>query len=213
MSGAKKTIKNEAMDMPPPPIHFTPPAMVQKVNKPANSFANYYNSNINFAKPQAAKTGDITSKAAQYVRQHEGSRNRLYKESRGYWTIGIGHLVTAQELPLFKNRVLSAAEIESIFSKDLASKMQAINAKFGAKFDTFSDNLKCAVIDGYFRGDLPGSPKTIDLLIRGNFKQAAAEYLNNKEYHSAKASGSGVAKRMEQNANIMTQEANLHHTA
>lgn len=213
MNYSKKGLSKEAMDMPPPPIHFTPPAMVQKVDKPVGSFSNYYNANINFAKPQAAQTGDITSKAAQYVRRHEGSRNRLYKDSRNYWTIGIGHLVTPQELPRFKNRVLSDAEIESIFAKDLASKMQLINAKFGATFNTFSDNLKCAVIDGYFRGDLPGSPKTIDLLLQGNFEKAAAEYLNNKEYHNAKASGSGVAKRMEQNAAIMKQEASLHHSA
>jgi spore germination cell wall hydrolase CwlJ-like protein len=35
MSGNKKSINTEAMDMPPPPpIHFTPPAVVQTVSAP-----------------------------------------------------------------------------------------------------------------------------------------------------------------------------------
>jgi len=195
----------EAVDIPPPPIHFTPPAMVQHVTKPAGSFAGYYNANVSFNKSQ--QNENIISKAAAYVKKHEGSKNHLYKDSKNYWTIGIGHLVTAQELPRYKNRILTNAEIESIFAKDLADKMHLINNKFGTTFNTYSDNLKCAVIDGYFRGDLPGSPKAIELLIKGDFNGAAIEYLNNKEYHHAKASGSGVAARMEQNAAIMKQEA------
>ena len=206
MSGIKKFVSIiEAVDIPPPPIHFTPPAIVQHVSKPVGSFAGHYNANVNFDKPQQG--GDITSKAAAYERKHEGSKNQLYKDSRNYWTIGIGHLVTAQELPHYKNRVLTSSEIESIFAKDLESKMHLINNKFGTKFNEYSDNLKCAIIDGYFRGDLPGSPKAIDLLIKGDFNGASIEYLNNKEYHNAKAKHSGVASRMEQNAAIMKQEA------
>jgi hypothetical protein len=129
----------------------------------------------------------------------------MYRD-KGFWSIGIGHLITPQEYNFYKNRILSDKEILDLFNKDLNKKIQLAKSHFGAKFDSFSENLKIAIIDGYFRGDLSGSPRARELLRRGNYQAAAKEYLNNKEYKDALASGSGVAKRMQRNAEIMARE-------
>ena len=196
-------LNTEAQDLPPPAdwspsVKFNMPAVVQKVDsRPSANPANF------------ASYNDIITKAAKYIKDNEGSKPYLYKDTKGFWTIGIGHLVTTpEELLQYKGRTLTDAEIEQLFAKDISSKMRAINATFGATFNTFSDNLKCAIIDGYFRGDLSASPNTIQHLLNKNFKAASVEYLNNNEYRAAakKRPGAGVAGRMEKNAAIMAAE-------
>jgi len=52
----------------------------------------------------------------------------------------------------------------------------------------------------YFRGKLTkaGSPKTVDLINQGKFKEASKEFLNSDEYRNAKARGrEGIRARME----------------
>lgn len=188
----------------PPPMHSQVQIVEPYSTAPGNSFKKFYHSNVkSFAAPQ---TNIFLNKASEYIKRNEGVRNKLYRDSKGYWTVGIGHLVTPQEYNTFKNKTLSDQEVMDLFNKDLNKKIQLAKSHFGAKFDSFSDDLKIAIIDGYFRGDLSGSPRTRDLLRRGNYQAAAKEYLNNKEYKAALASGSGVAKRMQRNAEIMSRE-------
>jgi len=188
----------------PPPMHTQVQVAEPQKTAQGNSFKSFYQSNIKSFEP--VQNNSFVDKAAEYIKRNEGVRNRLYKDSKGYWTVGIGHLVTPQEYNTFKNKTLTDKEVLDLFNKDLNKKIQLAKSYFGSKFDTFSDDLKIAIIDGYFRGDLPGSPRTKDLLRRGNYKGAAKEYLNNKEYQAALASGSGVAKRMQRNAEIMSRE-------
>jgi hypothetical protein len=155
---------------------------------------------------QPASPDAFLTKAYEYIRKHEGVRNQLYKDIYGNWTIGIGHLVKPEELKGFTNRTLSNEEIETIFKDDLAKKMILIRKHFGKDFDKYSDNLKIVILDGYFRGDLSGSPKARLLIKTRKFSEAAKEYLANAEYLKAKRAGSGVAKRMETNANIIAKE-------
>jgi GH24 family phage-related lysozyme (muramidase) len=191
----KLTKTNEAMDVPP--IHFNVPAAhVQTVSANKNSFKDFYKSNV----PSFNASSMFIHKAAEYVKSNEGVRNKLYKDSKGKWTIGIGHLVTPDEFEMYRGKVLSDKEVEALFAKDISSKLMHIKQYFGSAYDSFPENVKIAIIDGYFRGDLSGSPETKRLLKAGLFKQAAQEYLNNKEYKAAVASGSGVAKRMQRNA-------------
>ena len=144
--------------------------------------------------------------AFKYIKKNEGSHNKIYKDSKGNWTIGVGHLVTSDELKIYKDKVLSDTEVEDLFKSDVAKKMVRIKKQFGKSFNKYSDNLKTAILDGYFRGDLSGSPKTRAFLRLRQFKQAAEAYLDNDEYIAAKKAGSGVAARMESNARIMANE-------
>lgn len=201
----RKILSNETpITVKLPPVQ---PAYTQTVDRQTaghgSNFKDFYQSNIKSFAPDAASFYD---KAANYIKRNEGVRNKLYRDSKGYWTIGIGHLVTPQEYNLFKGKQLTQQEIMDLFKKDLDKKIQLAKSYFGAKFESFSDDLKIAIIDGYFRGDLSQSPRTRELLRRGNFKAAAKEYLNNDEYRAALTSGSGVAKRMQGNAIIMSRE-------
>lgn len=141
--------------------------------------------------------------AYNYIRSHEGVRNKMYKDIYGNLTIGIGHLVKPEEVAKFSGKTLSENEIEAIFKQDVKNKLISIHQHFGSKFDTFPNKLKIAILDGYFRGDLSGSPVTRSMIMKGRFGEAAKEYLNNKEYQQAKKAKSGVASRMEKNASII----------
>lgn len=188
---------NEAMDVPP--IHFNVPAAhIQTVGANKSSFKDFYKSNVLSFNTDSM----LIHKAAEYVKSNEGVKDKLYKDSKGKWTIGIGHLVTPGEFEIYKGKVLSDGEIEALFAKDISSKLMLIKQYFGSTYDSFPESVKIAIIDGYFRGDLSGSPETKRLLKAGFFKQAAYEYLNNKEYKAAVSSGSGVAKRMQRNAAV-----------
>lgn len=196
----------EAIDAPPP-ITFNPPppppAHVQHVDPSSSaaargSFKDFYHSNI----PSFNADSSFVHKAANYIKKNEGIRNKLYRDSKGLWTIGIGHLVKPEEMLLFKGKTLSSEYIETLFKKDIEEKMTLIRKHFGNIFNSFPEAVKIAVLDGYFRGDLPGSPNTRELLKAGNFKLAAKEYLNNKEYKQAVSTGSGVASRMQRNAEL-----------
>ncbi len=193
------------VNIPPPlPTHVHTVAAQQPTA--GSNFKDFYQSSIkSFNKPDLQQHSLIV-KAADYIKRNEGVRNTLYKDSKGYWTIGIGHLVTPEEYKNFKGRTLSEQEVLNLFQKDLNKKMSLVRSHFGPVFDSFSQNLQIAILDGYFRGDLAGSPRTRKLLLSNNFKAAAKEYLNNNEYKAALASGSGVAKRMQRNAAIIAAE-------
>ena len=205
----KKVIKhNEAMDMPP--IHFSvPPAhtQVQTVDQEPVikfNFKDYYKSNVpDISKAAATSEDSFFKKAADYIREHEGYSDVMYDDGKGNWTIGIGHLLSRSEYEKYKNRILSDEEIQEIFKRDLKQKIAAAKREFGSQFDGFSDDLKIAIVDGYFRSDLPKSPRTIKLLKAGRFKEAAIEYLDHDEYRASKSGKSGmggIASRMERNA-------------
>ena len=68
------------------------------------------------------------------------------------------------------------------------------------QFDSLPENVRIAIVNGWYRGDMGGSPNAIALINQGRWAEAADEYLDNDEYRAAKDSGSGVAARMEANA-------------
>jgi GH24 family phage-related lysozyme (muramidase) len=196
----------EAIDTPPP-ITFNvpppPPAHVQHVDPSSSaaargSFKDFYHSNISSFNADSS----FIHKAASYIKKNEGVRNKIYRDSKGLLTIGIGHLVRPEEMALFKGKTLTDDQVEALFKKDVDQKMVLIQRHFGSTFNSFPEAVKIAILDGYFRGDLSSSPNTRNLLKSGNFGAAAKEYLNNKEYRHALSTGSGVAARMQRNAEL-----------
>ena len=155
--------------------------------------------------PQGPKIDDLVRQAAQYIAANEGRRNVVYKDSKGLPTVGIGHLVTKDEKKQFEGRVLSDVEVDDLFAADLAGKLKVIRRKLGDSFDTLPRPAQVAVVDGFFRGDMSGSPKALKLLREGKLAEAADEYLDNAEYRASVAQNKagrphGVAARMERNA-------------
>lgn len=184
-----------------------PAAQMQKVapqrTSDAPAFKDFYTSNIKSF--DQVITDPFLKKAAEYIKRNEGVKNRLYKDSKGFWTIGIGHLVLPNELAYYKGRTLSENEIYSLFANDMQKKLTLVKKHF-PKYNSYPEDLKIAILDGYFRGDLAHSDKTRALINARQFKAAAKEYLNHDEYRAALASGSGVAPRMQRNAQIFARQ-------
>ena len=170
------------------------------------------------AKMPAAITHNIKQDQSvyDYIVQSEGKGKKgrpgyAYRDHKGYLTVGVGHLVLRND-PILKrvagknyNAVVSGRvplndnQMKQLFDHDVQAKIRLAKSKVN-NFDKLPTAVRNAVVDGFFRGDLSGSPKTLGLMNSGDFKAAAVEYLDNNEYRKSKKEGTGVAPRMERNA-------------
>lgn len=133
----------------------------------------------------------------------EGLKLEAYKlPGEKYFTIGYGH----NGPDVKKGMKITEEQAENFLEKDIQSKINLIEKKL-PNFNEYSENLQKFVVDGFFRGDLSGSPKTLKLLKQGNFEEASQEFLRNEEYNEAVISGSGVASRMEDISEAMRKES------
>jgi hypothetical protein len=154
----------------------------------------------------------IVDSAANIISSFENSMSNKrggFNKSTGKWlphdsveggmpTIAYGHKITSNsELANYKNNGLTDGEAKELLKKDIGSKM-ADARRLIKDFDKLPAQVRIAALNGLYRGDL--GPKTIQFLSARNFKQAAREYLNHKEYKTT--SNKGVKKRMDWNAAI-----------
>ena len=144
-------------------------------------------------------------KLKDHLRGEEGLKLEAYKlPGEKYFTIGYGHYGPDVK----EGMKISEEKAEKFLEKDIKDKLKLIDKSL-PNFDTYTENLQKFVVDGFFRGDLSGSPKTLKLLKQNKFKEASEEFLNNDEYRKASDTGSGVADRMEDISNAMSREGNI----
>ena len=158
-----------------------------------------------------------------YIVQSEGKGKPgrpgyAYRDSDGHLTVGVGHLITKNDPVLrqvtgqYYNAVVSGRmplndnQMKQLFNIDLQSKI-ALARRYIRGYDKLPSYVQNAVVDGFFRGDLSGSPDTLELMNQGNWSVAAKEYLNHNDYRKSVASNKagkphGVKDRMERNASI-----------
>jgi GH24 family phage-related lysozyme (muramidase) len=100
--------------------------------------------------PVAVPTGPVDNIALTLLKRHEGYKTRPYRDSEGYWTIGIGHLITKDKGPLPPewDREFSDQEVLAIFAKDYAFHKQAAMKIPG--FDKLDAMWQAALIDMTF---------------------------------------------------------------
>lgn len=191
--------------------------------------------NIQVLPKNKKKSQDFLAKAKKYIEKNENHdlkiRNRWYKDNKGYPTIGIGHLITSDDIKkgilkqgeytLDKNGnivnvVISDDRAREIFNNTLKQKLEVIKNQFPS-FESYPENIKIVLLDGFFRGDLSGSPTAkallrtaMDYYIKKQYEKskkylnaAADEYLDSDEYRTSKKEKSGIYRRMENNADIM----------
>lgn len=80
------------------------------------------------------------------IERHEGRRNKPYKDSKGLWTIGVGHLIgDGKSLPPEMNREFSDKEIDDMFAKDYEHHEKAATGIPG--YQNLNENGKAALID------------------------------------------------------------------
>jgi len=90
--------------------------------------------------------GGLEATAREMLIRHEGKRNTPYKDSKGLWTVGIGHLIgDGRSLPPNMNRTFSDAEVFELFTKDYEHHAQAAANIPG--YDKINDMGKVALVD------------------------------------------------------------------
>jgi GH24 family phage-related lysozyme (muramidase) len=143
-------------------------------------------------KPLPKPSPGTDTAVKQMIRKNEGFVPYPYKDSRGLWTIGAGHLIgdgktLPPEYEKYKNNgaanakgnnttpAMSQEKLEELFNKDY-EKHKAIAMK-GPGWDLANDDGKAALIDLSFNMGKwwPKFPKAAESLKKGNFELAADE--------------------------------------
>jgi len=60
----------------------------------------------------------IAKSTLSFITKEEGSRNKAYKDTKGLWTIGVGHLIKADEQHLI-TATLTDEQVEDLLRSDL----------------------------------------------------------------------------------------------
>ncbi len=144
----------------------------------------------------------------------EGKKYKVYPDSNGIKTIGVGFNLeqpsakkTIESFGLNYGDILSG---RASINDDIAMKLveHEISGKISlAKrllpdFGTYPEQLKIAIVNGLYRGDLSQSPKTIHLMKANKWHDAAKEYLNNAEYKNTDRRQ--IKDRMNTNAKVFS---------
>jgi hypothetical protein len=210
----KKIMEDVNTDQPPM-VKFSMPqtAQVSRADIPSGGKKPFVSREKDLSRKVAdLSVSKIVDSAANVISSFEN--NTSYKgggfdKSTGKWfphasveggmpTIAYGHKITSNsELDNYKKNGLTDREAKELLKKDIGLKM-ADARRLIKDFDKLSDQVKIAALNGLYRGDL--GPRTIEFLSARNFKQAAREYLNHREYKTTDKAG--VKKRMEWNAAI-----------
>ena len=110
----------------------------------------------------------------------EGYRTKAYKDTKGYWTVGIGHLLS--KTVSFEGLVWSDAKVRTVFENDLDSSLRSAKEIF-PQYETLPPNVQLAILDMIF--NLGGNGfrqfKTVIRMINaGRYKDAAVAALDSK---------------------------------
>lgn len=195
--------------------------VVKKINQPAQKIkqdisgekSKILNLSVKYTLPNEILGNDINDKINDKIMTP-------YLDDVGYWTVGVGHLIGSEKNKnsWIQNRkkqqksiTLSRKEAIEQFKQDLEKHYKLVQKKFQTQWYDFPDQLKVALIDISFRGDLENPNKGdfnfVNLIKQGNYKKAASEYLDHTEYktRNLKKTKDGVVKRMNKNASIISK--------
>lgn len=161
---------------------------------------------------------------------NEGVRTRVYDDTAGIPTVGIGHAMGRTEnddwgprsIRVFREvlgmgldewravhsgqQELTRDQVRALYRHDVEEHIRRAQNSFD-DFDSFPMYLQIALLDSTFRGDT--GRNTTALINNGNWLEATSEYLNRKDYYRAKnripnpRTGQiegGIVPRMERNA-------------
>jgi lysozyme len=78
----------------------------------------FFAKNLSFIQTLGTDIVAITESTLHLIEKFEGKRNRAYKDSRGLWTTGVGHLIKPEESHLY-HAVLTDEQIDDLFRSDL----------------------------------------------------------------------------------------------
>ena len=127
-------------------------------------------------------------KATEFLTLNEGFKNEPYRDSRGFWTIGIGHLITTKkDLPEeWKNAKLTDDEVKELFKEDYNKHLN--EAKKLPMYEKLSEEGKLALLDltfnmGTTKFNEVKWPKFFSALENKDLETAAKELENSKWFN------------------------------
>jgi len=106
--------------------------------------------------------------------KHEGSRTKAYKDSKGIWTIGVGHNLEANPIP--------QEAVDIIFISDLGHVLKDIRVNF-PWFESLNEVRQAVIVDVVFNMGISrfkGFKNTIRFMELEMYDHAAAELLDSK---------------------------------
>lgn len=132
---------------------------------------------LNFFSDIAKKTEvKVKYTTVELLSDFEGVRHTAYRDSQGYWTIGIGHMIKSHELHL-KNAHLPPGKAVYMLRKDLAPCQDVVKEKVAqpltqVQFDALMSLCHNIGYDNFARSDV------VKHLKKGNYRAAADAILN-----------------------------------
>jgi hypothetical protein len=171
---------------------------------------------------EARKVDSVGERLVPYLKEKEGWRSKVYKDSKGNPTVGHGALVdstlsktlTTVFPDQHRNWVdnitsgrdeLSKEQGHQLLSHQATIKFNEARAHVGEeRFDSLSHHLQSHLAAEHFRGMLKKSPKVLKMLRSGNFKGASTEYLNADDYRNNL--NNSIGKRMKDLSDALAQQ-------
>lgn len=154
-------------------------------------------------------TSDFEDRLANRIIELEGfipEAERAFANEKHY-TIGYGTYGPQVK----KGQTITKAEAEVLLRETELPKRIKMAQDMFDNFDSFSDDLKIELIQGMYRGDFKKTHKTVQLINEGKWEEASKEFLNHKEYQTAKELGdksdrAGIVPRLESISSAIYQE-------
>ena len=79
-------------------------------------------------KPVSTSGMKVSNKGIKEIKNHEGVRHKPYRDPVGFWTVGVGHLITKKkQLPPEWNKTLTTKEVNSLLRQDLDRFEKCVN--------------------------------------------------------------------------------------
>jgi LysM repeat protein len=150
----------------------------------------------------AALTSDFLQKVMQWENSIKAGWNSKKKRwfphgsvEGGTGTIAYGHKLTSRDIATGRfAKGISQQDAEQLLKDDLFAASRKALAMI-PKYKSLPDNVRQALINAAYRGEIKSTHKTVKLMNADNWSAAAKEYLNNAEYNSRP----GVQNRMDWN--------------
>lgn len=131
----------------------------------------------------------ISQKGKIFIQKHEGLRLDPYNDSKGFCTVGYGHLIARQacntipdlsiKLNLNDNGEITLLQANAFFDKDIIASIEAVRALDIELFQYEFDALASLLFNTgpYFLSNNK-APKLLQNLKDGNYEEAANEFLD-----------------------------------
>uniref|UniRef100_A0AAU8BVE5 Phage lysozyme 3 n=1 Tax=Mercenaria mercenaria TaxID=6596 RepID=A0AAU8BVE5_MERMC len=153
---------------------------------------------LDLGSPCALNSSDLSSVKAQ-LRIDEGYKTRIYIDTEGHSTFGIGHLITRndREYGKFPGTYVSSARIESVFDADLAAAVVTTHSIFG-NCSSWPSEVKQIVVNMVFNlgNRLRGFTDFIAAVNNNDWDTAADEMVDSIWYRQTGDRAKRLVERM-----------------